>query len=663
MLRFIRVLCLLLLVCIACTRKDSSQTCKTSAIPERRDFKVNENVNPCDNFYEYACSEALACFQLRDDRSRHIFAVNDSFERILEHKKSYLAKLGARTQLTPGAKALRNYYVACMDAPARKAEEIRLVQTTLKEIAPYKDASSFVKFVNSRIVGPHYAFLSFGRLSNLDNSEIYDVYFDSGPLMTLPERSYYEKPEVVADFTQLVEKFFTTIGLDKPSVRAKAVVEFEKNVAATYPLPAELRELFSKRLLVTREDLLKDYPSLYLAPALAKIPQKTQVRQLFAKNFSEVDKLLKATPVDILKDVYLFRDLSSYMDDAYPDYFQARFDFSHKHLGGPEVRPVRAERCSFSVMGDFAKELDRELIDELYSDFPTAKFAALVDRVRVAMVERLKKNQWLSARGKRGAIKKMESVKMQLVKPTSEKEWDLLPVVTFDPKAPIANSMVRQEQWVERSVEEFSKPRNRERWSMGPLTVNAYYSPADHKFVMLQGILQYPFYDAAAPEAANFGGAGMVVGHELGHAIDDQGAKYDENGNLKQWMSSGDIKKFHALGDVLVKQYASAGHDGRLTLGENIADVTGLSFAYEAAFPENKGKPEDKKAFFLQFARSWCGTMRPSERERRLKTDPHAQTDVRVNEPLKHQPGFYEAYGCKAGDKMYLSPANRLKLW
>ncbi|MCB0416945.1 MAG: M13 family metallopeptidase [Bdellovibrionales bacterium] len=663
MLRFILVFTLLLGLSVVFTSKDVAKGCKTSSIPERREFKVNANVSPCDNFYEYACSEALACFELRDDRSRHIFAVNDSFERILEHKKSYLAKLGARTQLTPGAKALRNYYVACMDAPARKAEEKRLVQSTLKEIAPYKDSASFVKFVNSRIVGPHYAFLSFGRLSNLDNSELYDVYFDSGPLMTLPERSYYEKPEVLADFTGMVTSFFATIGLDNPEARAKAVVDFEKAVAATYPLPAELRELFSKRLIIGREELLKKFPSLSLKDALAKIPPSTQVRSLFAKNFEEVDKLLKSTPVDTLKDVYLFRDLSSYMDDAYPEYFQTRFDFNHKHLGGPEARPVRAERCSFAIMGNFGKELDKELIDELYPNFPAEKFASLVDRVRVAMVERLKKNQWLSARGKKGAIKKMESVKMQLVKPSSEKEWDLLPVANYDPKAPIANSMVRQEQWVERTLEEFSKPRNRERWSMGPLTVNAYYSPADHKFVMLQGILQYPFYDPTAPEAANFGGAGMVVGHELGHAIDDQGAKYDEMGNLKQWMSAADVKKFHALGDVLVKQYAAAGHDGRLTLGENIADVTGLSFAYEAAFPENKGSQEDKKAFFLQFARSWCGTMRPSERERRLKTDPHAQTDVRVNEPLKHQPGFYEAYGCKVGDKMYLPAADRLKLW
>lgn len=203
---------------------------------------------------------------------------------------------------------------------------------------------------------------------------------------------------------------------------------------------------------------------------------------------------------------------------------------------------------------------------------------------------------------------------------------------------------------------------------MGPLTVNAYYNPPDNKFVMLQGILQYPFFDGTMTDAQTLGAVGMVVGHELGHGFDDNGSKYNEDGVLLQWMPKADLEQFQQRTALLVEQFNPIGGEinpeyGKLTLGENIADTSGLRFAYEAAFPGNQGTMGDKRAFFLQYARVWCGIMRPEEFKRRLRVDPHAQTESRVNLPLMHQPGFYEAYGCEAGDRMYLPADKRMELW
>jgi len=177
------------------------------------------------------------------------------------------------------------------------------------------------------------------------------------------------------------------------------------------------------------------------------------------------------------------------------------------------------------------------------------------------------------------------------------------------------------------------------------------------------GILQYPFYDPNLPEVPNLGAVGVVIGHELGHGIDDKGARYDDTGRLKQWMTEKDLAEFQRRGEHLILQFEGAGHNGRLTLGENIGDLVGVSFAYHAAFPDGKGTKEQKQAFFNQYARLWCGVIRPKMKERLLKTDPHALFNARVNEQVKHQPGFQEAYGCKSGDPMVLPEKERVSIW
>ena len=198
---------------------------------------------------------------------------------------------------------------------------------------------------------------------------------------------------------------------------------------------------------------------------------------------------------------------------------------------------------------------------------------------------------------------------------------------------------------------------------MGPLTVNAYYSPPDNKFVLPIGILQYPLYDPTMPEEANFAAIGTIIGHELGHGIDDKGAQYDADGKLNNWMTPDDLKEFKSRGIMFVKQFEKVGHNGELTLGENVGDHVGLTFSYQAAFPNGNATLEQNKTFYTQYGRVWCNVSRPKLDEVLRKTDPHSAGRERINQQVVHQQGFYDAFSCKAGDKMFIDPKDRIRVW
>ena len=331
-------------------------------------------------------------------------------------------------------------------------------------------------------------------------------------------------------------------------------------------------------------------------------------------------------------------------------------------------RPPLDERCTMSLMSRFGKEIDFDLFDQFFPNFPEQKFVNLLEQVRYSIVEGLGKNKWLSKKSKINAIKKIKMARFQVVKPKTEKEWDFRPVTKYDTKRHINNLKLLSSKIVERDFERLSKPVDKNIWKyMGPLTVNAYYDPTANKFVMPAGILQYPFYDPKLPDWVNLGAVGAVVGHELGHGVDDQGSKYDEKGKVRQWMTKKDVETFKKRGEKLVTQFNAAGHNGQLTLGENIGDLVGITFALNAA---KKRMPLDPvarekaiKDFFLQYARAWCGVIRPQYAKMLLKVDVHSSIHARVNEQMKHQSDFTRVYNCKRGDKLFLPEDQRISIW
>ncbi|SMF81808.1 M13 family metallopeptidase [Pseudobacteriovorax antillogorgiicola] len=634
----------------------------SSKIPDQREFPINTKINPCENFYEYACSKTIEDFKLRDDRSIHTFSFSDSRERLLEKKKEFLQSLPKQKNLKGFRPALKNVYMACTDTSTRANEEKSLVTETIAQLNKIKSRDAFLDFLAEQRHNARFSFIDIGSGANKDNPDYQDFYYIAD-MMSLPERSYYEKDDVRTDYLSYLEEFFTTIGDKNPKSSAKAVLEVETQFAKNYPLPHELRKIFSQKTSISRKDLLKTYPTFRLEADLKRVPEKTNITHFLPDNFVFVNKLLAEEDLAKLKAVYKFQALSPIMDEAYPKYFATKFDFSAKHMGGPAKRSDLAERCTKDIMGNFRKEIDFELVDEVFPNFPEEKFIALAETVRGSIIDGIKDNEWLSEDGKKGAIKKIKNAKLQLVKPRTEAEWYFNPKLEYNPKEFLGNKQKLDKAKQDRMFAEIGDKRDKTRWWMGPLTINAYYSPSDNKFVMPIGILQPPFYDPSQPQEVNLGAVGAVIGHELGHGIDDNGAKYDFSGRLTQWMPNKDIKEFKKRGEKMVSQFDGAGHNGKLTLGENIGDLVGLSFAYDGAFPNGKGSIENKQKFFLQYARVWCSVIRPKFAERLLKTDSHSLGWARVNEQVKHQPGFHEAYSCKKGHAMYLEPEDRIRIW
>jgi len=640
---------------------------KTSKIPERRAFPVSTKVNPCTDFFKYSCDGAIDSFQLRDDRSRHIFAFNDSAERVLLKKKAYLKVLQGMKPSDDRGRQLKAYYGSCVNVPARKKEELAYLAKIAGEVTPLKTKNALMAYSMKKGIAGENAHVGFGNIANLNNSDMYDFLVLPSRLASMPDRSYYKNKALIAEYKTLLAGFFKLMKMDKPDQRAQWVIDFETKYINMYPTPAERRQIWTMNKYATKAQLKSMAPNLQMDMLLAKVPKNVKIRNPMDTTFVAANAMIGKTPLEALKSVWLYQNLADVIDESYPEYFKKQFAFSHRHLGGPPVRTELTERCTQDVMSKFTKEIDAELFPQLFPNFPEKRFVALLEKVRGSIIKGLKNNKWLSASGKKNAILKVEKAKFQVVKPKTEKEWDFNPVATYSSSQYLANNLKLAKLLTDREFKRLPKPIDKTLWGMGPLTVNAYYSPTENKFVMPAGILQYPFYDPSLPDWVNLGAVGAVVGHELGHGVDDQGSKYDDKGKVKQWMTKADIATFGKRSEALIKQFDNAGHNGRLTLGENIGDLVGVTFALDAAKSVMPKDPAKRKLatqnFFRQYARAWCGVMRPKEKERLLKVDPHSLVWARVNEQMKHQPDFASAYNCKAGDKLVLPKEDVVRVW
>lgn len=638
----------------------------SSEIPARREFPLNEKINPCDNFHAYVCSKAEAAFKLRDDRNRHTFSFNDSAERILEAKKTFFKNIALEKKLTPRSLQIKNYYLACMDEKnGARNEKVEIAK--LKALVDrIQTPQQFADLQINRLLKSESSVVSFGVGSNQDNPNVNDIQVVAS-FMNLPEYSYYDNKELMADYRQLVIDFFKLVEpqTDVASIEARAdrMLKLEKGYVDVYPHPEVERQRWTEKRQEKQADFINKYSAARLAPFFKKIPAQTLVLNAIPESLEFYNQSLTTENLTALKDFYLYSHGKDIFDDSNPEFFKKKFDFNAKYMGGPIARADRQERCTKNTMYTFTKELDQLLVKKIFPDFPADKFKAVASRIRESIIKGLTQNTWLETSSKNKAILKIQKAKLYLIQPENPRQWDFVDVRKYSTTDRFANGVQYKQAWDAKILKTLKTGANLEAWDMGPLTVTAYYDPSANKFVMPIGILQYPFFNPDGDLIENLGAVGAVIGHELGHGVDDQGSKYDENGKLSQWMSMKDLKEFSMRGKRLIDQFNKAGHNGSLTLGENIGDLVGLTFAYRAAFPEGSAKPEDQRKLFISYGRLWCGVARPKAEEQLLKTDPHALGRARINEQVKHQKAFAEAFNCKSSDKMSLPDDQRVTIW
>ena len=638
----------------------------TSEIPERRDFPLSSKYKPCDDFHKYVCDEVESSFKLREDRRRHAFAFNDSAERILDAKKKYFSNIQAEKKLSGRSQQIKDYYLACMDESTGKKQELKYIQTTIAAVQKIKNIDQFKHLQIQNISNSEHTFIGFGTGSNQDHPETADIILLSS-LMNLPQYSYYDNVELMAEYKNLIQQFFKIIDpqLDNLKLAQKAdqIISFEKEFVKIYPHPEIQRQRWSEKRQQSQSEFLQKYPNIPFNELFKKLNTKSLVFNPLPESIEFLNQKMTSENLDVLKNFYLYTALSSIIDDSNPDYFNKQFKFKNKFLGGAESRSKRDERCTRTVMDNFPKELDQIMIPKLFPNFPDKKFIAVAAKIRESIVSGLNENSWLQPETKNKAILKIEKARLYLVRPENAIEWDFLPVQKFSQKNKIDNNQLFAKNVFKKQVNELKSGINLKAWGMGPLTVNAYYDSSANKFVMPLGILQYPFFNPEGDLTENLGAVGAVIGHELGHGIDDEGSKFDENGKLNQWMTMKDMKEFSNRGKKLISLFDKAGHNGALTLGENIGDLVGLTFAYRAAFQNTKPTIEDQKKLFIAYARLWCYVARPKTEEQQLKTNPHALGWARINEQVKHQKKFAEAFSCQKGDAMTLPDSEQVQIW
>lgn len=640
----------------------------SSEIPRRRVFPLNDKINPCENLYEYACSKTIESFQLRADRKRHSFAFSDSAERILEFKKKFILDLTNKNNLSPVPGQIKNFYMSCMNKDARAKEELSEVQNKIDAQSKILTKTEWMKSQTLKIHSGKNGFIGYSVVDNFDDSKKSDLVLGVGYSL-LPEKSYAKNEELVKALRLLVIDFFKVIGLDHPEDRAEVVIKYELEQQENRFYPVEARIAYSQRKFITKKEILKKYPQLELTAFLAQVPKRTLIRNINPKVIPFLNKVIQEYSLENLKTLELFYELRSKLDQGYPKFYSENFLFANKFLGGKNKRSELDEECTSITMHRFGSEFDYLVLPLMFPNFSSEKVASLVEKIKASILISLKKNSWLTFRAKKEAQRKISNAFMRLVSPLKFEDWKFLPVAQYKTDSYLANIEQRNTISDDREFRYLRELKDIRSWEgVEPLEVNAFYQASYNQFTMLQGILQYPFYDQKNNEIENLAGVGMVVGHELGHAIDDQGSKYDADGKLRNWMTPKDLKNFKELTKSLVDQYNKAGMNGEFTLGENIGDLVGLTAAYDAAFSSDNKMPEgelkiQKKNFFLNYARSWCEVQLPGTRELRLKSDPHSLGVARVNEVVKHFAAFKEVFECHDTDPMVLSADKRVHIW
>ncbi|MFA9218425.1 MAG: M13 family metallopeptidase [Sphingomonadaceae bacterium] len=579
------------------------------------------------------------------------------------------------------AQRIGDFYASFMDEARLEQLGLSPLAGELAKVAALSDKKQLPALIarfNQLGFGTPY---NFGiHQDNKDSTKyVADLYQDG---LGMPDRDYYLKKDdakmadTLAKYELHVSKLLTLAGDTQAAANAKAIVAFETELAKLQWTKVELRDpvkAYNKVELAKLAELAPGYDwTGYLAEAgvAGKVSYVIVSQPSYLKGLA---KLLAETPLETLKAYFQWQVLHAsapYLSKAYVD---ENFAFYGTVLSGvTEMRP-RWKRGVTVTEGALGESIGKLYVEQNFPAERKARMEALVQNLLAAYKTSIDKLDWMSPVTKKQAQAKLAKFTTKIAYPNHWRDYSKLAVAKDD----LIGNVQRSHQFeYNKELNKLGKPIDREEWGMTPQTVNAYYNPEMNEIVFPASILQPPFFDANADDAVNYGAIGGVIGHEISHGFDDQGAQYDGDGNLRDWWTKSDHKNFAAKTKMLVQQYNQfsplKGYNvnGELTLGENIADNSGVAIAYKAYKLSLKGKPAPvidgltgDQRFFMGFAQVWRMKMREPQLIVQLKTDPHSPGQYRANGTMRNQPGFYEAFGVKPGDKMYLAPKDRVIMW
>ena len=646
---------------------------------------LDQSVRPADDFYQFACGGWMKNNPLPAAYSRY-----GSFDKLGENNNKRINAIldelkNANYEAGSVERKLSDLYKLAIDSVRRNKEGVSPLMPIIERMEKAKNVEqlfdiqlSLAKYGNDEFFVSYYG-------TDRKNSKQNILNIRQGGL-TLRQKSYYlDEDEATTAIREAYKKhivrMFTLFGFSEKAAQQKMqnIMKLETTLAKASKAPAELRDPEANYHRMSRADFNGRYPNVKLDRQLAASGiDKKYVEELVVGQPEFMDAangLIGSLTADEYRDYMEWGQIMdgvSYLSD---DVIAANFDFFGKTMSGRKEDYPLWKRATQQVEGVMGQALGKIYVEKYFPASSKERMVTLVKNLHKALSERIDEQDWMSQETKKNAQEKLGTFYVKIGYPD---KWDDISGLSIDPEKSYYDNMLECSRFWQAFMldKTLGKPVDRDQWGMTPQTVNAYYNPTTNEICFPAGILQPPFFDASADDAFNYGAIGVVIGHEMTHGFDDSGRNYDKDGNMKDWWTKEDAKKFNEKADLCdnffsaIKVLPDLNANGRFTLGENLADHGGLQVAYTAFKNATKNsKPADKdgytadQRFFMAYAGVWAGNITDEEIRNRTKSDPHSLGRWRVNGALPHIDAWYEAFGVKEGDKLYLPKSERLELW
>jgi len=640
------------------------------------------SIKPGDDFFDYANGTWLKQNPIPAKETRW-----GSFNILHQENVDKLLKLLNEVSSTTGQpkgslrQRVGDLYASGMDSLTIEKLGYNPIKPDLARISKINDLNGVInETIHERVNGEGSPLFGFGVGQDSKHPTKNILQFGQGGT-GLPDRDNYFKDDartkkIQEAYKHYIVTLFTLTGTSEADAEknAQTIFDIESKLAKAQMSRVAMRDPNKtyNRFAVT--DFDKTTPHLHWTQLMPQMSVTGQDTVLVAQPdfFVTTDALLAATPVADWKVYLQWNILKGSAGALSSPFVKANFEFSSA-LSGQKVQTPRSERMSGMVDGSIGELLGQLYVEKYFTPAAKQYMVNLVNNLKITLGERIQHLDWMSDATKERALKKLAAFKVKIGYPDKWQTYTGLEIVRGD----YVGNLRRVSKWrYNFNVSQLGKPVDRTRWGMTPPTVNASYSPTNNDITFPAGILQFPFFDFGADDAVNYGGIGAVIGHEMTHGFDDQGRQYDGDGTLRDWWTKDDADKFKMRADQVVAQYnaftvVDTLHvNGKLTLGENLADLGGLNVAYAAFKKTKQGQSNEKidgftpdQRFFLSWAQVWRSEQRPEAAAQRILTDPHSPEQYRCNAPIQNMDAWYEAFNIQPGDKNYKKPEDRTKVW
>jgi putative endopeptidase len=668
-------ICLVLGCLGACNNPDS---------PAKKSFVdvngIDTSIKPGDNFFRYVNGRWYDTARIADDQTgvgSYSF-MNIPQKQLLQH----ILDSVSQTQNAPGSidQKVGDFYASGMDTTTINQRGYEPIRPILARIDAISDVPSLVKFAATELKTGNHSFIGFGVSADDKNSSINIAHvYQAG--IGLPDRDYYFKTDsstlaIQQGYEKYIGTLFQLTGSNPADGAKQAEIAYgiEKQIAATHKTNIELRDVHANYNKVAVSSIDKTQPNIGWTALLADLGAKTDSIDMAQPGYyDKLNVLLKSVPINDWKTYLKARTLENYATALSAPFVSASFEFT-KVVSGQAKEKSRGQIMTDNVDRLLGQALGQLYVKRYFNEDAKKRVLDLVNNLQKAFENRIRHVDWMSDSTKQKAIEKLYAITKKIGYPD---KWRDYGNVQIERTKYFENLLSIAQNEYQFQLAKLNKPVDRTEWEATPSTVTAYYSPNFNEIVFPAGILQFPYFDFSADDAINYGGIGMVIGHEMTHAFDDQGAQYDKDGNVKNWWTKEDYEKFRVKTKQIIDLYSSftvldtVHIKGALTVGENAADNGGLAIAYDAFKMTQEGHDSTSKIdgftpdqrFFLSIARIWRVKTRDAFLRMYVNTNPHSPAMWRVNGPLMSRPEFYKAFNVQRGDKNYKPEDQRIKIW